>query len=843
MKLAKRAMVLLLTLVMLLGCVPAFSVAAEDAVIEGVSTENGVITSYEQIYVKNGLVLLSTVYGNEGDGNITLSTDQAENGVWNNRVGDDNIAIVGRSKVATGTYNGWWIGANGKGLGYNLYDHADWNAKKRLYGMRLPVSLLGEKDIAVEYVFDYIGMEVPYAAKSDKDSGHGAFTFQGMFITFYQPSSAAADSYGKTGMDMVFHYANVGLEYNPGKASPINGGVSGTVTSKLLSAEDDPETDINESLLYAKEGALTMTINRDYASGGPNMIGGKNYEYAGYNVYLNGVSKVFLDNHLRHNDESNYSAEKNADLLDAKYYTAADIQSKGQQTTVKYTGFDAFFGIPAQVYAVRVYDRQISEAEQAQNHFADIVGWFGNGAIDLGTYSALSNMAKANVHAELADVSFTLTTADAVNAVIAKWAAEEIVATDYDKLYVQDGLVLLTTAFGNDASLDLANGVWYNKAENGVTNVKINGTWNALANGGIGSTATTSAGSGKGNYLSFNGVVSTLGDFTVEYFASLKVMHKYAELVTQKFGDWGDFFYQQNDVRQLYNQTNSWTNYMHGFGVLSGKTYEVNTATATTAHVIDNESKETNSYRTQYINAVIPNPDKNTQNHLDIDGRMGTKGDTVRKNYQENPNFWIARNLTSEVYAIRVYNRALTAAEVKLNAAVDKLAQNGVDVSELAKYDNEYIVKTSLATALNANGFDEMQAIVDAAAIEAARLAGIPVAIGYQKGNDGTSLRIWATINSVTVENATALGMDIVVTGDVTKTLGGETTSVFSSVKSGDKIVCPEKEDTYYFAAMVVNIPTNMNLTFEIRPYAVVNGEKVYGESKTLEWPTVEGQA
>ena len=111
MKLAKRTLVLLLTLTMLLGCIPAFSATAKDAVVEGIGTSTSVITSYEQIYVKNGLVLLSTVYGNEGDGNIDFST-----GVWNNRVGDENIAIVGQSKAATGPYNGWWIGENGKGV-------------------------------------------------------------------------------------------------------------------------------------------------------------------------------------------------------------------------------------------------------------------------------------------------------------------------------------------------------------------------------------------------------------------------------------------------------------------------------------------------------------------------------------------------------------------------------------------------------------------------------------------------------------------------------------------------------------------------------------------------------
>ena len=113
-------------------------------------------------------------------------------------------------------------------------------------------------------------------------------------------------------------------------------------------------------------------------------------------------------------------------------------------------------------------------------------------------------------------------------------------------------------------------------------------------------------------------------------------------------------------------------------------------------------------------------------------------------------------------------------------------------------------------------------------------------ALGYQKGNDGTSLRIWATANLDTIWDADKLGMEIKVTGDAEKTLSGETERVFLSVKNGDKIVCPEAEDTFYFAAIVENIPTDKNFTFVITPYAIVEGAKIYGKSVTLEWPAVE---
>ena len=211
MKLAKRALVLLLTLAMLVGCIPAFSVAAKEAVIEGVSTPTVVITSYEQIYVKDGLVLLSTVYGNEGDGNIDLST-----GVWNNRVGDDNIAIVGYAREEGG-YNGWWFGANGRGVGYNYSDYTNYKNNIRTWGMILPSSLLEESDMAVEYVFDYIGIDTINSTDTEADGwglydgAHAAFTFNGLFMTQFHASI------GKTaaGMESRFHYGNVPFEKAP----------------------------------------------------------------------------------------------------------------------------------------------------------------------------------------------------------------------------------------------------------------------------------------------------------------------------------------------------------------------------------------------------------------------------------------------------------------------------------------------------------------------------------------------------------------------------------------------------------------------------------------------------
>ena len=162
MKLAKRILVFVLTVAMLVGCIPAFSVAAVEPAAQSESTT----LTYTDLYVKDGLLLLSTVYGDEEAGNIDLST-----GVWKNQAGDKNIAIVGSARTAGG-YNGWWIGANGKGVGYNYSNYSNYNSNKHTWGMRLPTDFLGESDVAVEYVFDYIGVDSVNTTNTGAD-GYG----------------------------------------------------------------------------------------------------------------------------------------------------------------------------------------------------------------------------------------------------------------------------------------------------------------------------------------------------------------------------------------------------------------------------------------------------------------------------------------------------------------------------------------------------------------------------------------------------------------------------------------------------------------------------------------------
>ena len=68
----------------------------------------------------------------------------------------------------------------------------------------------------------------------------------------------------------------------------------------------------------------------------------------------------------------------------------------------------------AYIYTYRVYDRVLTAAEQAQNHFADIAKFF---KLNISGYDALDAAGKAEVHAAVANITFANTRIEAQSAV------------------------------------------------------------------------------------------------------------------------------------------------------------------------------------------------------------------------------------------------------------------------------------------------------------------------------------------------------------------------------------------------------------------------------------------
>jgi hypothetical protein len=189
--------------------------------------------------------------------------------------------------------------------------------------------------------------------------------------------------------------------------------------------------------------------------------------------------------------------------------------------------------------------------------------------------------------------------------------------------------------------------------------------------------------------------------------------------------------------------------------------------------------------------------------------------------------------MPSTVYAIRIYSDTLTDAQMKQNHAVDLMAYFGLDVRGFAAAAEAK--KTAVYEAFAAYTFNdadkvaEMQAAIDAA------VAGIPVAEGVQVANDGTALRIWASMD--TAENVSKLGLTVVFKKDgAVVSKSGETNTAFESITSGGKTVTAEELRTkLLYAAVVKGIPAG-TYTVEVTPYVVMMDETtVTGETKTMD--------
>ena len=404
--------------------------------------------------------------------------------------------------------------------------------------------------------------------------------------------------------------------------------------------------------------------------------------------------------------------------------------------------------------------------------------------------------------------------------------------TEYDALYVKEGLVMLLSAYDHaKAGLVQEGGAytgWINKVNGTVAtlhnytdaNAANNIWWKTRGDKGIGYDLTAAqhgsgwvtGAQGLNAYLYLgDAIVDVSRDYTVEYASSLLRVSENGVQVNkggdfhntasnaEKFGAWGTWIYRldrADSLRPTYNPD--------GLGAenYGNSTTEVWTVSAwanspsakTTSNVITVDLKENNSFRDFYANGE-------TRSYTSTNGNVYSQMSIKQNNSQayntvitSATEFWMMRNCANTTYAVRVYDRALSAEEVKYNAAVDTAAYYDLDVSILAlfDFDADDLQKTCFVD-LATYGDDltdtsELQAIVDAAVVEAASSEyGDDYALsleaeGRQISKDGDSLRIWASVKSF--DNVSKLGMAIVFKqdGEVIYSGKGETQTAFRSI-------------------------------------------------------------
>lgn len=115
---------------------------------------------------------------------------------------------------------------------------------------------------------------------------------------------------------------------------------------------------------------------------------------------------------------------------------------------------------------------------------------------------------------------------------------------------------------------------------------------------------------------------------------------------------------------------------------------------------------------------------------------------------------------------------------------------------------------------------------------------------GWQPGTDGISIRFVASLDDL---NCSGAGMEITaVAGDVTKTFGmdasGVTKTVYGSIKGGGMdYTAADLATAYIHVAVVEGLPTGVEITFTVKPFKMVEGERIYGEETTVVYTVSSG--
>lgn len=120
-------------------------------------------------------------------------------------------------------------------------------------------------------------------------------------------------------------------------------------------------------------------------------------------------------------------------------YTGA-TQGQIQNSVIGYTN-----GLNGQLFALRVYTRDITNEEIAQNHFVDLAKWF---RLDIGQYLAAPDSVKAMIHAAVAEFNFDDTPA-AITAAISAVIRDAV----YSEYYITDEIVAAGVYTQDEANL------------------------------------------------------------------------------------------------------------------------------------------------------------------------------------------------------------------------------------------------------------------------------------------------------------------------------------------------------------------------------------------------------
>lgn len=687
----KRILSGILAALMLLSVFPVTMLSAETAESTGTTGETTASsTSYLDFYVTDGLSMLLDAF----DASVNNKSIDLASGKWKSVLGDTNKSATLMNGSLTG--HGWQtmtLGNNQMGLGYyQTVAEAkacrnDWEfVSGRTPGLDLGYANLPEGSYTLEAVFNPYGVMNDTLTARAYDQGAGYLgLFHGQALgplkawTFPSTRSVNNESY----CHRWYYTTDNGRDTQLGM-----GGDNFYAAYKYSTAAAD----------LAKLGSvMTYTIIWDLDKKGSTdttLWTGTYSFYAGITATTMATGTV----------------------------AAGEYIAKSAVDT-KYQRFHLMDNYPATFYSVRVYDRVLTVAERQQNHFADIAGFY---RLELGALTSLeSDRERNDMLQTLGELFATATLCDSTD--LTTWQANR---TAYQTmlsnvlapkvLYVTDGLEALLLAYKSFTTANTTTKTW-NDALTGDAVATLNGNWTKNSMGGL---SYTISGNNSNTGISLDPNSFLDNSYTVEAVGAVKgyldanglpveTDKEYgiaASVPTFSFGPFKAFmFYGKNDsgkytntqgelkdaalwdssIRWMYSDgTKNWNDSgsAYGWGVTDKELYFKDKSVMTFGLSLTLNGEKTTAKYDLY---------KNGAKHLTLNYPKDKNTAVIGL---EGTEFVLFRSTSASVYSLRIYNRSLTANEMKQNHVADLLFFYDVDLSDLLAASND--VRTQVMTQL-----------------------------------------------------------------------------------------------------------------------------------------------
>ena len=319
------------------------SYEAGRAALLGVIQELEKISAENTLYVQDGLVALYTAF--VGDGDLLSASDSGI--VWQNR-------ILGE-KDATFEKTGWSYGNAMGGVGYDVI-HGTVDTAKGTFSvsgaqnnydrgnrLNLGLDLLPTEDFTLEYVANYRPV-----------------------LSYDSATGGLVDAYA----------TGISITMPTGTKEPVD-------TVGFLSSY----TTQHGGLFYAKTGVYVLGLLRwrSMDKAGYKTWGDNGYGWGDNLVTENRASRTIETYAITRDEETagdivtaTYTHRLNGASVCSANYSSVNITGANRYYSFEDdTEFYLSYKLGTTFYAVRVYDRVLSEAEQKQNRMADILNYYG----------------------------------------------------------------------------------------------------------------------------------------------------------------------------------------------------------------------------------------------------------------------------------------------------------------------------------------------------------------------------------------------------------------------------------------------------------------------------------